>query len=329
MNPDFLQGLDDINLNKGVDIEQSKQLELMVINHRNQARAWFIGKYYEIIMNLRSYYNLPTTVNQRRMEEFLRWGYDVALGLDKFKRFVILGYISNNQTISNPANTWGFYPRLRGSDINWVIDESMRPEDPKELTDLHKDGNFIVVRNKPISFTSDIQMLKLWGDKYAEAEASYFSMIIQAKTNTFIQTDAGVGDETANQIATAVYNARPTVKVSKFVHPERDIIPMSLGTRGDDLKTMREIQQNIFNELNTQFGIDAAGITKESGTSDAEVHSNDDSVMAVALTYTRGIQEPFDWWNAAYDKNYAVAINKYQGVRSDNENDDNSNGNRD
>lgn len=314
----------------GVNIEKSQDLELKVIHHRNESYNWFTRHYYELLINQRNYVNLPTTVNRYKMEHFLRYGYNVVLGNNRIGKFTMLGYVNNNFSSSDPVNLYQTRG-LNGNDITWLVPHYLIPNEPHELTTDNENGNFIIVRNKTVPLVSDFETVDMYAKKYAEIEASYYSMIIQSKVATFFQSE--VHDESINQLIEKLYNGAPVIKTTSKLHPDRDIITIDNSHYPELLTAMKDTENDIINQLNNALGIAGTGVNKQSGVSDDEVHSTDEFVNATGNIYINGIEEPLKRWNSIYGTDYHVYLNQKpasdipdSNEEDDNENDSQSNG---
>lgn len=294
--------------------EKSQNLEEKVIAYRQYAYNWFMAHYMEVLLNQRSYLNMPSTVNIYKMENMLRRGYHVALGFDSLKRFTLLGYINNQYSESDPLNTFNnSLTHFTSNDINWTIPDVYRPDKEvyqTELTATNTDGTFIVVRNKVVQYLSDFASLKMFASKYEEIEASYFSLIIQSKVSTAFQSD-NANDESINQAVSKLYAGAPVMKVTKRFIQDLDILQIGATDKGTQMVTaIRDIKNDLITEVNNNFGIDGTGVTKQSGVSSDEVHSNDDIINAGGSIYINGIEEPLKLWNEYYGTNYHVYLNQ-------------------
>lgn len=310
----------------GVNTPLSDQLELKVMHHRNEAYQWFTNHYYELLINQRNYVNLPTTVNRYKMEHFLRFGYNVVLGYNTIGKFTMLGYVNNNFSSSDPVNLYQTRG-LDGRDVTWLVPDYLIPPHPRELTTDNENGNFIILRNKTVPLISDFETVNMYAKKYAEIEASYYSMIIQSKVATFFQSD--VHDESINQVIEKLYNGSPVIKISNLLHPDRDIITVDNSHYPELLASMKDTENDIINQLNNALGIAGTGVNKQSGVSNDEVHSTDEFVNATGNIYINGIEEPLKRWNSIYDTNYHVYLNQKPAsdIPDSNEEEDNNENN--
>lgn len=294
----------------GLDIEQTTDLEQKVINHRNKFREIFINRYREIIINLRQYQNLPPSINKYQIEHLLRNGSEVVIGKNKYGIDCILGINKNGYTPSDPRNYYAVR-RLNYGDIQWTLPEDYRPVvdnvgEYHEITGLDNaaSGDFVVLRNKPVTYLSDFSIIDEYADEIAELITSRFSLIIQSKIMTILQGTPN--DESLNQVASAVYNGTPFLKTTKLLNLERNVLTIGNQNAGELLKTYKEVYNNLIEELNNHLGINSAGISKASGVSDQEVNANNDMITANANMYVNGVEEPLLMYNKRFDTNYHV-----------------------
>lgn len=312
----------DRDMGDGVNIEKSQDLELKVISHRNESYRWFYNHYVELIINQRNYINLPTTVNKYKLEHFLRYGYDVILGLDATGTFRMLGYVKSRLTNSDPANMWNS-SHLSARDIQFIVPDILIPHNTSELTQDNPTGTFIILRNKVLSLISDFETINMYAKKYAEIEASYYSLIIQSKVTTIFQSD--INDDTTNQQIEAMYNGAPYLKLSSLMHPDRDILTVANDHFSNQIDAIKNAENDIISQLNNAIGIDGTGISKNSGVSDEEVHANDQIVNATGNIYINGIQEPLTLWNDTYGTKMFVYLNQVPTTDNKEDNTDENN----
>src|SRR5699024_11637167 len=75
----------------------------------------------------------------------------------------------SKKTVGDPSNLWS-KNKLRHGQINFIIPEYLQLDYYKEITeeDSCRSGNFIVLRNKVLNYTSDINILDHYVDELAE-----------------------------------------------------------------------------------------------------------------------------------------------------------------
>ena len=235
----------------------------------------------------------------------------------------MLGYVKSRLTNSDPANMWNS-SHLNAKDIQFIIPDILIPRDTSELTQDNPAGTFIVLRNKVVSFISDFETINMYAKKFAEIEASYYSLIIQSKVTTIFQSD--INDETTNQQIEAMYNGAPYLKLSSLMHPDRDILTVANDHFSNQVDAIKNAENDIISQLNNAIGIDGTGISKNSGVSDEEVHANDQIVNATGNIYINGVQEPLTLWNNTYGTKMFVYLNQVptSDNKEDNADEDNS-----
>lgn len=289
----------------GVETELNVKLTREVIEHRRRFKELFNMRYREIIVNMRNYSGLPVSINKYKLEQALRQGYEVIIGKNTLGVTTILGLNQNKFSVSDPIN---FIPSppLDMSSIQWIVPEYLRPSEMKEITELDDavTGNFVILRNKPVTYVNDFELIDFYSSELCEVIASRYSLIIQSKLGTVIQSE--VGDETANQVISALYNGSPFLKLTELFDPKLQVLEMGNPNNSAQLKQNEETYNTILKELNNMLAIDSAGVNKLSGVSASEVSSNDDFVGSNANLYIDGIQYPFDLYNKRFGTNYQV-----------------------
>lgn len=297
----------DSDNKSGVNTELSQDLKLKVIAHRNGFYRMIKARYQEIIINMRNYSGLPNSINKYKVENMLRNSQQPIIGQNALGVHCVLGINANTFSTSDPANYLSFTP-LTGASIQWLIPSELKPKnwrELKEITELDnaETGDFIVLRNKPISYVNDYALIDFYAKELAETVASRYSLIIQSKLSKVIQSE--IGDETTNQMIADLYNGAPFIKMSQLFDPD-NIIDIGNERGAELLKQNEETYNIILKELNNHLAIDSAGVNKLSGVSDSEVASNDDFIGANANMYLDGIQPAFDMYNHRFQTNFKV-----------------------
>ncbi|MFW3388181.1 UNVERIFIED_CONTAM: hypothetical protein RF648_19530, partial [Kocuria sp. CPCC 205274] len=204
---------------KGIETELSQEIGSRVIEHRNRFYRLFFARYMELLPTCIAYYNGDTVgVDWLKVEVALRQNYQVVIGEATNGVIMMLGYAKNNQSVSQP-NLFFHSRTLNEKDIQWIVPNKLRPKEMQEITELDeaKTGNFVVLRNKVLNYTSDVEIIQHYVEELAEVVSSRFSLTIQSKIMTIFLSE--IGDETINQIVTELYNGTPYVKASKLFDP--------------------------------------------------------------------------------------------------------------
>lgn len=295
----------DSDKGSGVSAEKSKDLELKVIAHRNEFYWLIIARYREIIVNIRQYKNLPASINKYKLENLLRQNQQPVIGRGANGLDMILGVINSNYTTSDPMAVFNMLPLTKNA-IQWLVPDYLIPShDIREITQLDDatSGDFVILRNKPITHVNDFQLIDFYAKELAEIVASRYSLIIQSKVSTVLQSD--INDETINQAIEKLYNGAPFMKVSELFNPD-NVLTLGNESVGALLKQNDEQYNNTLKQLNNHLAIDSAGVNKLSGVSDDEVASNNDFITANANMYINGIEEPFLLYNKRMGTDYHV-----------------------
>lgn len=274
---------------KGLKEELTEDISSKVVQHRNIFRKLIVGRYLEMLPSLISYKIISNSgmvlpnIDYLKLEYGLRKGYFIVVGLDNNKNLRILGFYHGKNSTEDSSI---FYSgvRLTKNDIDFFIPKEEQLPVYQEITyaDNCSTGNFVVLRNKTINLINDYEILDHYADEISEIICSRFSLSIQAKMMTFLVGE--YGDETINQIATAMYNGQPYVKVSKLFDPQEQILSIQ-NNASQNLVELKREYQNKLSELNNMLGINSLAVEKTSGVSQAEVNGNHAYTTANANIY--------------------------------------------
>lgn len=303
--------------NVGVKSELNEDISRRVIEHRNRFRRLIFNRFVEFLPLLINYTDRDkTAIDFIQLETALRSGYQVVVGKARNDQIMILGYIqgqyykSSNDYFKN--FNFNFERRLNEKDITYVIPEYLRPTQALEIQhyDNCTSGDFIVLRNKPVTLNNDYLIIEHYCDELAEIILSRFSLIMQSKFSKIFISD--INDETVNQFITKLFNGSPYIKIDGYLDPEEDIIDLGSTHITTALTEMKREYQNKISELCNFLGINSLAVDKESGVSDTEANSNRSFTTANSSIYLRG-REPFDMLNKRFsqDERYNFNIKAY------------------
>ena len=295
-----------INHGVGVEVELNQDISRRVMEHRNRFRRLIFNRYVEFLPLLINYTNKNTvSINFLQLETGLRQGYQVVIGKARNEEIMILGYIHNHyyKNSEDYFNHFNFSTeyRLTEKDIIYTIPEYLRPDYALEIQhyDNCTSGDFIVLRNKPVTLNNDYLIIEHYCDELAEIILSRFSLIMQSKFSKIFISD--INDETVNQFITKLFNGSPYIKIDGYLDPEEDIIDLGSTHITTALTEMKREYQNKISELCNFLGINSLAVDKESGVSDTEANSNRSFTTANSSIYLRG-REPFDMLNKRFSK---------------------------
>lgn len=277
----------------GVETELSEDISLRVIEHRNRFRRLIFNRYLEFLPLLINYTNKDTVaIDFLQLETALRQGYQVVVGKSRNGQIMILGYIESNhyKNSSDFMNNFNFdfERRLNEKDIRFTIPQYLRPDYALEIQhyDNCKSGDFIVMRNKPVTLNNDYEIISHYCDELAEIILSRFSLIMQSKFAKIFKSE--VNDETVNQFITQLFNGSPFIKVAGLFDAEEDIIDLASDYVNNALVEMKREYQNKISELSNFLGVNSLAVEKESGVSDTEAKSNRAFTTSNSNIYLRG-----------------------------------------
>lgn len=310
----------EYNGEKGLKVENSEDLELKVINFRNRFYNLFLSRYLELLPYVIKYQvpqgDRASEIDWLKVEYGLRNNYLVCIGENRLGVLCVLGYATNFNTVSNPA-TFFVNQRLTSEDINFIIPEDMIPRSaldenkPRKLLEIVSSdngtlGDFVVLRNKAISFQNDIQVIQHYAQSLSEIVASRFSLIIQSKVNTVL---TGMnGNETLNQIISKMYNGAPFIKVTPEFNPQENIITLENDNVSLNLAELKREYQNQLNELNSMIGVDVLGVDKAAGVSDIEAKSGNPFSKNISNVYTETRNNALKLFNKRYGTNVTAVF---------------------
>lgn len=272
----------------GIDDTLPKTLKEKVVNHRERFSQIFMARYLEMLPSLIAYKGSENvSVDFFKVEVALRHGFDVVIGETQLGNIQVIGYITSQDTKTNPMNLWS-QKVLTKSNINFIIDKKYQLDKYQEITDLDSclTGNFVVLRNKSIRYVDDLVILKHYVDELAEIVLSRFSISMQVKISTLFKGEPN--DESINEIISDIYNGNPYIKGTKLFDPDDQIYHMENQGMAQNFQELKREYQNKISELNNMLGMNSLAVEKSSGVSDTEAQSNRAFTTSNANIYLDG-----------------------------------------
>lgn len=290
------------NFKDGLEQEITEKIYQRILHHRNRFSRLFFNRYLELLPLTIGYEHIEDNlIDQIKLELILRQGRGAVIGQLSNGKIGLLGYIINNynQYDFNSVNYVNKY-RFTKNDINFIISRKLRCKNYIELSDYDdfETGNFVVLWNKPQTFTNDFEIVNHYTDELTEIIVSRYSIIMQSKINTFLRDE--FGSEDLSEIASDLYNGKPYIKTTSKFDVEEHIINISNTAFVSALAELKRTYQNIIAELNSMLGLNSLGVDKESGVSNVEAQSNRSFKKANENIYLRARNEPLEKLNRKF-----------------------------
>lgn len=288
------------DLHGGVEQTLSEDIGDRVVAHRNMFSKIFKARLAELLPHVITWQGTEgTAIDGLKIEVALRNNVNAVVGCAKNGEFMLLGQVLNPQSTTDPSNFWN--PRiLTKNDIKFFIPHYLIPDEMLEITpyDNCQTGNFVVLRNKPVSYINDQLIINHYADRLTEIVCSRFSLSIQAKVMTFFIGEEG--DETLNQLITNIYNGKPFNSVTEMFEPLDQIIEVNNANVAANLVELKREYQNIMSEFLNIFGLNSLAVDKEAGVSESEAKSNSAFTTANGNIYLEGRNRPLHMLNKRY-----------------------------
>lgn len=288
-----------------LEISFNEKLEEHVIVHKEKHYNLFRRRYREILPTLYSYeypnddlHKNLISVDFLKMEIALRNERIPVIGQTKYGHYSFLGLVQNYQTNNDPAR-FDRFSILDGNDIDFKVPYSVlkptRDYSEINLLDNCSTGNFIALKNKPVSHQSDYETINLFAREIAEINASRYSLIMQAKFNTIFNCD--LDDETMNVLINKMFMGAPAIKLGLEYDIDEFLVRVQNENLAQNLTATKDEYKNKISELNTILGINSLAVDKASGVSPTEANSNTEFTTSNANIYTKVRQHFWDMFN--------------------------------
>lgn len=263
-----------------IESELYNKLSERMYTYRNSFYNITLQSYNELLLSIITYeFDNNFNIDSLTLEYLLRYYGNAVIGLCRDNKFRVIGYVTDYNNFFNMQST-----QLTKNSITFLTQKELLLDDYKEISYNHK-GNFVVLTNKPlfINNLSDFKIIESYVTKLTEIEVSEFSLVQQARVNTFLRGQAD--DEDVNELLKNIYNGSPYLLVTENLIPEDMVISVDGVKVTSSFKELKNMKNSTRNEINEYFGIDTAGVSKESGVSQSEIDSNNDYLGVRLLTY--------------------------------------------
>ena len=263
-----------------LESELYNKLSERMYTYRNSFYNITLQSYHELLLSIITYkFDDNFNIDSLSLEYILRYYGNAVIGLCRDNKFRFIGYVTDYNNFFNRQST-----QLTKNSITFLVQKELLLDDYKEIT-YNTKGNFVVLTNKPlfINNLSDFKIIESYVTKLTEIEVSEFSLVQQARVNTFLRGQAD--DEDVNELLKNIYNGSPYLLVTENLIPEDMVISVDGVKVTSSFKELKNMKNSTRNEINEYFGIDTAGVSKESGVSQSEIESNNDYLGVRLLTY--------------------------------------------
>ena len=263
-----------------LESELYNKLSERMYTYRNSFYNITLQSYHELLLSIITYkFDDNFNIDSLSLEYILRYYGNAVIGLCRDNKFRVIGYVTDYNNFFNRQST-----QLTKNSITFLVQKELLLDDYKEIT-YNTKGNFVVLTNKPlfINNLSDFKIIESYVTKLTEIEVSEFSLVQQARVNTFLRGQAD--DEDVNELLKNIYNGSPYLLVTENLIPEDMVISVDGVKVTSSFKELKNMKNSTRNEINEYFGIDTAGVSKESGVSQSEIESNNDYLGVRLLTY--------------------------------------------
>lgn len=248
------------------------------------------NRFIEIMMTNIDYDGLGVTsaFHELKIEAGLRKNYAVAVGMCKDNKVRMIGYVTTDITNSSVENFMTYQKPLRGASLIPTA-PTLKFDYSKaiEITpDFPNTGNFVILRNKPLSYVNEFQTIDLYCQKLSEIEATRYSIIWQSKAMTGF-----IGEENDTDVNDAInnfFNGNPFFKAGKQFDKDDFIFHVDNTKVAEILSKLAEEYKDTENSLLSQLGINSVGTSKASGVSDLEASTSSLATTAYANVYLTG-----------------------------------------
>lgn len=274
--------------------------------------------FYNLLLNLITYENAPTTFDEKFCEYLLRTtGYCRIAGTDPLNVYVV-DYANKAVATPSIANIGYLYD----TDTNVAVKTlDGTGKDLKQITRLNfmdvmkKQGKgYVLLTNK---FNGYLQGLSNWNDfKLADRVAKTLGTIKATQTYNLLQmktpyvTYGTKGDLTGKNLYEEIVEGIPLIEVEESVGDVKQRIGTIDLNIPNYLPSLKDVFNNEFDEFLTMVGINSVGIDKKERLVANEANSNAQLIEASANIYLDARNSQLELLNAVLGTNIRAVLNQ-------------------
>ncbi|MCV5953915.1 hypothetical protein OIH30_10320 [Lactococcus petauri] len=296
--------------NLKIKSEKKERLAELVVTHTRDHYNLVTNRFLEALPYILQYENAPVTLHQTKLNKLLKAGYDVAIGRSRFGKLVVYGWTRTPMTNTNPELMIETF-RLTGKDIYWLLPVEYRPENFMFVQEIIPDdecqtGEFVVIRDKSVSNTSDLAMIKHYTRTLSEIEKTRFSIILQARISKILRADQ-IDDDDFNELIIMLSNGQPYI-TSDIDFDVDNVIDLEGIKTYEVLKEVSATYKDVENQLYSKLGVSTIGSTKESGITELEATAGDGISNLYRNIYLQSAQEPLNWLGQRFPQWFGILV---------------------
>lgn len=300
--------------NEALDSTLSKALKKEVVAHKERFTQIYKGKLLEELPSLIGYSGAEdTSIDVLYTQYLLRNNYTVVIGELRDGSLGLLGTLNSGYKTSQ--NNYLLSMDFNKRDIKFIAPRSVRKEEYNALTYYNTTGNCVAISNKLISYIDDRVVINHYVKELAEICISRYSLSIQARFLTFINTE-DPSSQDVNNLVSAIYNGEPFPIVDSNISVMNELIKVFENTAfSSNSPELKSEFQNKLAELNHLIGVQSLSVEKKSGVSNDEARGNKSSTIGFGNVYLKSQQMSLNLLNKRFNKNLKAMY--YSDLESD------------